>query len=495
MIAITLMLSTIGSVALLSFSNQSLLADSRSQEIALQIAQSLLRNEMAAASEDFRQVNSVATTTDGIFQSSLSVSDVALAEYTEKHTTALVSWIDQAHTLREISIPQIVTDYNDPDTLDTCDPELSGNWSTPSVRTYELKSGDLLPSTPPTGHSFSANNPISTLDVYRGRLYIGISKKAAASNDSFFVFDLTNPLQKPTYLGSVDTNASVTEGPNDILIAGNDAYIANSHVSNFKSCKPSDNCSQLQIFSVSNPASISAPIDILMPTSSAPFVTGTSTGQALGNTLFYKNGYLYLGLTKTATGPEFNIIDVHDRMNPRWVSGFSIGATVNQIYVRGNYAYLADDDKSREFIVLTLSDAQNPRLVSFFDPKGTLGYEVGKSEYVRGDTLYAGMSAASGSAELYRLDTSDPASIKTIGSSVIGSTVSGLFARDNTLFLLASTIGQFQAVNLSSSALSSSTPMLSLPGIGAAIDCEGNYFFVGSNNGSRGFISIIGPEI
>jgi type II secretory pathway pseudopilin PulG len=496
LIAMAIMISTLTTVLLASFGNQSLLEQAGIRAEALQRAQGLLEAEQGNARRDFRLVTGIATTSEGIYRSSLAVGDVPADPYTTKRVTATVGWDDESHTPRSISLTALLTDFQDPSTLDTCDSALSGSWKAPSFQNYVVAAGDLLPASAPSGHTFSATNPIGSIDAYRQRLYLGVSKKAAAANDSLFVFDTSDPTKRPRYLGSIDNNASVTEGVTALIAAGSFAYVANSHVSNFKTCKPSANCSQLQLFKVSDPSAIPAPVNFLLPTSSAPYVTGTSTSQALGNSIFYQDGYVYLGLSKTATGPEFNIIDVHDPNNPKWIGGYQVGWSINQIYVRDGYAYLATDDKSRELIILDVADPKTPTAVSTFDPTGTLGYEVGKSVYTRGDTAFFGMSSATGSPELYLIDIAHPRAIAAVRSKVIGSTILGMFARDSVLFMLASTIQQFQMLDISSpTSTPPYAPAIALPGTGASLDCEGNYFFVASNTASQGNLSIIGPHL
>ena len=495
LIAMGIMVSTLTAVILVSFGNQSLLGQAGASARALEKAQGLLETEQAFARKDFRLVADVATTSDGMYQKTLYVTDQPGNPYTTKRLTAAVSWKDDLHIVRVVSLVALATDFQDASTTDTCDTSLSGDWSAPVLGSYVVVANDLLPSSPPSGHTFSPTNPIASVDAYHGRLYIGVSKKASTANDSIFVFDNSNPIQKPRYLGSVDNNASVIEGVSMVVVAGHFLYADNTHVTNFKTCKPSANCSQLQIFNITNPSSIAAPVNFLVPTSTMPFVTGTSSSQALGNSVFYKDGYVYLGLTKTATGPEFNIIDVHDPANPKWVGGYQIGWSINQVYVRNGYAYLSTDDKSRELTVLDVHDPSHPAVASIFDPTGTLGFEVGKSVYARGDTIFVGMSAASGSPELYMLDIANPKAPTRINSRIVGSSIPGMFARDSTLFILPSTIKQFQMLDVSDLAsIKSYGQVMALPGTGASLDCEGNNFFIGSNNGSQGYISVIGPH-
>ncbi len=496
LIAMAIMVSTLMAVVLVSFGNQSLLAQADAASGGLEKAQAMLETEQGNAREDFRLLDDIATSSDGMYQESLSVADMPADPYTTKRVTSLASWQDESHATRSVSLTTLVTDFQDPSTLDTCDSSLSGDWSAPSMRNYVLVPGDLLPSAAPSGHAFSAIDPISYVDAYKGLLYIGVSKKAAGADDSVFVFDNSDPTREPRYLGSIDNNIAVTEGVSAIVAAGGHLYAGNTHVTNFKTCKASANCSQLQIFDMTAPSAIPAPVDFLLPTSSAPFVTGTTTGQALGQSIFYQGGYVYLGLSKTATGPEFDIIDVHDPNNPKWIGGYQVGWSINQLYVRDGYAYLATDDKSRELTILDVRDPSDPKLASTFDPTGTLGFEVGKSMYTRGDTIYAGMSSASGSPEIYALDIAHPSAPSVLASKVIGSSILGMFARDSVLFALASTIQQFQLFDISDPAsIRSYAPPLALPGLGTSMDCEGNYFYVASDNGSQGDLSIIGPGL
>jgi Tfp pilus assembly protein PilV len=494
LIAMAIMTSTLSAVLLVAFGNQSLLEEGSISVEALQKAQAALETEQAYARMDFRLVGNTATSS-GIYQQSLAVSDVRADPYTTKRLTSTVSWQDESHITRSVSLTTLVTDFQDPSTLDTCDSALTGDWSSPSIKNYVLATGDLLSSSAPSGHTFSATNPISGIDAYQGRLYISISKKAAAANDSLFVFNNSDSTQRPSYLGSIDNNPSVIEGLNAIVVAGSYLYGANAHVTNFKTCKPSPNCSQLQLFAISSPGSIPAPVNFLIPTSSAPFVTGTSTSQAVGNSIFYQNGYVYLGLTKTATGPEFNIIDVHDPNNPAWAGGYAIGATINQIYVRNGYAYLATDDQSRKLMIFDVHDPKNPSLVASLDPKGMTNQPYGYSLYTIGDDLFFGMSSTSisGSPELYEYDVSHPSSPRVIASAEVGASIMGIFVRDSDIFLLNSVVGAKAAFLSLDSASFGTASSITLPGSGVSLDCEGNYFYAASNNGAQGDLSIIGP--
>ncbi len=492
-IAMALMASTLAAVVLVSFGNQALLGAASANAGAVEKAQALLETTRANAREDFRLVNNSATTSTDIYRTSLSVSDVATDPYTTKHLTAIASWYDETHTARSVELSELLTDFDDPSTQDTCDPELTGNWTSPSTSNFVLSPGLLLP----TNARFAASNTIGAVDAYHGKLYVVDASRSAKTNDSFFIFDLSDP-SSPTYIGSTDTATSSTDGMNAITVAGDYAYISNAHGANFKTCKPAGNCSQLQIYTTADPSSPALLNEYLLPTSSPPFIIGSS-GQAIGNALFYDDGSIYLGLSKTSSGPEFNIIDVHDPTHPAWVGGYAIGATINQIYVRNGYAYLATDDQSRKLIVLDVHDPGNVSLVSSLDPHGTSNQEYGYSSYMVGNEIFFGMSSTSinGSPEFIAFDMTDPSAPVPIASQEVGASILGFFVRDAKSFLLTSIAGmaaRFQMLDTSDPAeFGTTAPAIILPGTGASIDCEGNYFYVATNNGSQGNISIIGP--
>ncbi len=497
LIAMAIMVSTMTAVVSVSFGSQSMLATGEASAGAVEKAQILLETLQAHARKDFRLLNQITHATSGVYSTSLAISSVSSDPYRIKRATATVSWDDIVHTTRSVSLTTLVSNWSNASTTDTCDSHLYGDWMHPRIDNYSLSRGNMLPNTPPVGHTFSTGGTISTVDAYHHALYVALSKKTVAGDDSLFVFDISNPTASPVYLASSNNNASVTEGLNAIVVASNYVYGANGHVSNFKTCKPSRNCSQLQIFDMSNSTVIPPPINFLIPTSSVPFVTGTTSTQALGSALFYNDGYIYLGLSKTATGPEFNILDVHDPAHVEWIGGYKIGNSIDQIYIRDGYAYLATDDKSRELIVLDVHDPAHPQIASTFDQSGTLGYEVGKSIYTRGDVVFTGMSFAFGSPELYVLDIAHPFAPLLISSKIVGGTIMGMFARDSLLFLLTSTMQQFHTLDISDiSHMAPYTTPLSIPGVGASLDCEGNYFFVGSNTTTApAHISIIGPAL
>lgn len=275
----------------------------------------------------------------------------------------------------------------------------------------------------------------------------------------------------PQFISGLGTNSAVQTGFNAVTTNGPFAYIATNSGSS---------SGQLQIINIQqNPP-------VVVSTLKIPSVTG-SGGQGIGKSIFYSHGYVFLGLTKTLTRPEFNIIDVIDPTQPTWIGGYRVGNAVNAIEVRNNYAYIATPN-AQELITLDVSNPTNPHVVGGYQAPDDIGN--GKSLYTVGNTLYFGRTVTGSNPELYILDNTNPENlISSTGSYEIGSSINSLIVRDSLAFLIT-TNGQFQIYNIASSTdITPFTSTIALPsgGIGDSMDCEGNTLFITSSPAS-------GPE-
>ena len=500
LIAMMIILLALGATMLVASGNDSILVDSQTNAEALTITQKTLENEQALARKDFKLVNS--TTTTEITENTAytkKVEVVTQPDFFTKRVTATISWPGTYGRSPKVTLTGLVTNFENAVGGSTCDSNLSGNWTTPQIKnTIDLAQivGD------PSG-----TYPITGLDAYLGKLYVIVNNTSVNTKPTFFVLNITNPTS-PTYIGGIDNAGSVSTGLNSVLIAtsstDNYAYVANAYDANFNTCKAAPynaptppNCAQLQILDITNSSSPIVKVNFEIPTSTPPYVLGNITpgsGQAVGKSIFYRNGYIYLGLSKTFSGPEFNIIDVHNPLTPHWVgswpaAGISSGYAINAISVRGDYAYLATPNP-QELIILDISNPSDPIQVGTYDAAGGSGN--GKSISVIGDNVYLGRTL--GGKEFYILNS--PAFTPTLlGNQDINSSVNGLIVRDYLAFLL--TNSQLQILNVGNPAnISGYATPITLPNssTGSAIDCEGNYIFVGSNDPSnKGFISVIAP--
>lgn len=478
LIAMTILILVLSAVILVSFGNQSVLTDSQTNTEALSLAQGLLEQEQALARKDFRLVTPTSTV-DGIYQKKVDV--LTQSDFYTKKVTATVSWTAEHQRPQSVSLSALVTNFENAVGGDTCDSVLSGNWTNPQIKNVTADFAQAV------GDS-SGIYPITDLDAYQGKLYVTVNNTAVNTKETLFIFNIADPAS-PALLGKIDNSPTISAGLGAVRVAGNYAYVANGYGANFGTCTQGNNCAQLQVIDISNPATPSLSFSFKVPG-----VKGTA-GQAVGNTIFYKEGYVYLGLTKTSSGPEFDIIDVHNPLGPFWVGGYQTAAGINAIYVRGKYAYLATPN-SQELTILDVSNPTNPTLAGGFDAPDAVGN--GKSLDQIGDKLYLGRTVTSFNPELYILDDTVPATnpLPVLGSpQEISSSVNGLLVRDYLAFLVT-TNSQFQIWNVANPAgVTQWASPVSLPSssTGRALDCEENYLFAGSVDPStnKGYLTVI----
>ena len=215
-----------------------------------------------------------------------------------------------------MKLSALVTNFENAVGGKTCDSVLAGDWTHPNIDSQVFS-------------NTSAGSSVS-VDAYKQKLYIAISNASSTNASTIFVYGLADP-KHPNLISQIDNYLlGIKKGINDIHVTDEYLYAA-------KATGPGSG--QLQIFNISG----STPNQI-SPDFEAGGVSGIDN-QAIGNSIFYKDGYIYLGLTATASGPEFHIIDVHDPANPfeigSWPQSGNLGNDINDIYVKGRYVYLA----------------------------------------------------------------------------------------------------------------------------------------------------------
>ncbi len=500
LIASSIALIVISAVYIVSFGNQSTVLSSETNSEAVIKTQQLLESQQAAGRQDFNLVNSTSST-DGVYKKGVDVQ--LLPDLLTKQVTASTTWKGDHGQILSVKITTLITSLDSVTSPNTCNSSLTNpnGWKTPVH--YDFQTTSMLP--PPSSNGIS----ISDIDILNKRMYIVSDSPPVPNPETFFVFDLSsNPSVTPTFRGRIDNNVSSTEGLSGLSVASTTskiyAYASSLRGSNFSNCVPGTNCAQLQVFDVTSPSAPTIVANYLVPTSTAPFVLGNG-GTAVGKTVVYKDGYIYLGLKKTTSGPEFIIIDVGGGglgtpTSPKYVGSFPIGFTVNAIQVEGDYAYVATTDTAagnKRLLILNISNKTTPKLsiapVGGFFTAGGIG--VGNTVSVVGTKVYFG-TAFSGAAipNFYILNGSNPASypsaLPQYGVGTVAGTndsVNAISVRDYLVFLL--TNNQFQVWNISNpsaptpwstSGTQSTFLNLSLLGAngGTSSDCEGNVFYL-----------------
>jgi hypothetical protein len=289
----------------------------------------------------------------------------------------------------------------------------------------------------PTASLPSGGMEITDIQVTHNTLYV--AARSSVTGNTLHLFTLANSNTPPTYLGGIDNIPTVVSaGLSSIAVQNKYVYGANGYGANFTSCSEAANCAQLQIFDVQDPSNPRLRIN-----RKVPGVLG-SGGQGTGSVVVQKNGYLYLGLTKTGSGPEFHIFDVGantgSSTNPLWLGSFTVGRTINDIAVIGNTVYLATDDSNRELIVLNVADKTQPKLSTAFNAPGTTNFGYGFSLAQSQNSIVFGRSYVSNAPELYQLTlAAGPLSSYDIGTSTYPDGVDALLTASSTTFAITNT--------------------------------------------------------
>ncbi|MDD5068284.1 MAG: hypothetical protein PHS53_00900 [Candidatus Pacebacteria bacterium] len=516
LIAFSILILALTALILVVFGNQSILIDTQVSNEALHKAEALLEGARADSRFDFGLVNPTTTIEVSGSLAYTKKLEVHQVDLFTKEVKSIVSWLGPNDRNLSVTLSTLLTNPQAVAGGDTCSSVLEGNWNDAQI-TEPIDVGTT-----------SSGNPVTSVYAFNEKLYL-TTANTHGHNDDFYIYDLSADPKHPTQIISRDTNG-LTPGLNAVTVSKNGAnqfaYVGNANDRNFKTCTSGPGCSQLQVIDVTSPSSPSVVASFLLPTSTAPYVLGnvtSSNDQAVGKSIFYKDGYVYLGLTTTSNGPGFHIIDVHDPLHPSWVGswpspalGFgSSGAPINAIYVKNNYAYLAHPTglaggSSEQLTVLDISNLSSPqRVSSFFDSGGVGGN--GKSLGLVGNKLYFGRTATkiSGATdsrpEFYILNNANPTSLPAapLGTLALATAESanGILIRDYLAFL--TTTNYFQIWNISNPSNILAVKSFFMPDIvhsgstGSASGCEGNYIYVGSyrTSNDKGVILVAYPGL
>lgn len=463
LLAMAVMIFAVSAAVLMCFGGQFFTADAAQNSEALDLAQRMLWCQRDLALNDFRLVNATSTQ-EGIFNAKVEVSPHS---FFVKKVNASVDF-NIGNRPQKVELETLIADYNNTAGNDTCDSNLTGDWKNPQIK----KVIDF------SKFAEVDWDKISDLDAYKGKLYISINDTATSTDPVFFILDIID-LENPLLLQKGGANIKKS---NSLTV--NDAFI-------YLAGKSSVN--QLQI--ANNNGLLIASLEL------GNINNGDCEKSATA--IFHKNNYIYLGLERDNNCSEFNIIDVGDINNPSLISGFEIGAKVNDVYIKGDYAYLATADSARELIILNIADPLAPTLVASYDllPDQT-NWGYGKSVQIIGNRIYLGRTYIANSPEFYLLNHGQ-SSIDMLGNySEDGDpfSVNDLLVRDDLAFVLAGSAsqgGSLRILDIFNPTNAVEQKMVGLPGQaggigGVALDCEGNYLYVASIDGAgKSYISII----
>ncbi len=195
----------------------------------------------------------------------------------------------------------------------------------------------------------------------------------------------------------------------------------------------------------------------------------SATGLAVRSKIVY--------LTATASDSkknDFYIVDATDGLHPSMKGSLNTGTGLQAVAISGNYAYVANTDKTAQLQIIDISDATLPKLVSSLRLTGN--DQAGLSVAASGTTVYIGTFKASG-PEFFVVDATDPIHPSLKGSIEIGDDIGDMTVFQNRIFLAtAKDSGEFMVVN-------ATDPLH--PTVSATVDIPG-----GSEDGTGVYVNV-----
>ncbi len=137
-------------------------------------------------------------------------------------------------------------------------------------------------------------------------------------------------------------------------------------------------------------------------------VTGTIAGWKVATS----GSYAYM-VRKSATGPNFIVINISTPTAPTVVGTLTLTGTPTNIAVSGNYAYVSNSSTSGELQIVNVTTPAAPALSGTYNASGLAGGGLGV--YAVGTTAYLVRAANSGTDEFVIVNAATPSSPTRVG--------------------------------------------------------------------------------
>ncbi len=431
-IAFAILFSTLSGMILLVYLDQQWLMTEPIRLTALSRIDTIISYERQLAQNNFDAVVA-STSIEDIYIEKIEVS---LIKNDLKKIIVTLSWPPRGY-LRggQLSETATVADWSAELQNPTCHIGQTNN----QFSSFVLQSSQLL----------STSTTITDIEARHNILYITADSATKSKND-FYIIDASDT-KHPKILLQIDTGP----GLEALALHDNYAYVANASVNG-----------QLQIIDVSDTNH-----PILKKTYKLPGVYSDSG--SVGNSIYYHQGFVYLGLKKSSA-PELHVIDVSDPLNPKEVGQWEANTTIHSIIANNNIVYIASPDDA-ELILLDSHDLSNINKISSWNAPGSSGN--GKSLYQDGQTIYLGRTLGNG--EFSILDVASSTEIKSLLTLSLKTSVEDILIASTTAFLATlDTAKQFQVWNVTDKArpiLESSIKLAASP---VALACDGQTIYI-----------------
>jgi len=469
--AFAVLILCISAVAMVTFGNQTLTIDSETNNEAISKAQALIEKARADSREDYVSVNTIPSTVEDIYTKFLEITDLTQCNKQAKST---VSWTTGSRNL-STTLSTFLSDIPGALALGgDCDSGITADYDNPGGLVSESIGGQGA----------------TALDAVNNRLYVTSNKFPPSHNKDFFVYDFSFSPPSSSSLSLV-AELDLNEGLNDVDVADNYAYVASDSLTG-----------ELQVIDLTTMTQIPG------ATRQLP-----ETNTAKGRRIFFYDNKIYIGTDYLSCPPpctptqnsEFHIYDVSTPSDPNWEGSVNINHNVNDIFVSGDFAYLATSDNNHELMVININPS-SPDYLEHPDDTG-FGYNAsgnndGSSIYALGNKIYLGRKQNNNPSSAHDLFVLNKDSVQDGASTTDGlvisrdlgisnnSLVTGIVVRSNLAFvgLDNPTIGVL-VLNINTLLPYSSCAGYNFPENSTGIDMSGNFIF--TSNRSNDEIQVI----
>lgn len=466
LIAFAVLTLSMAAMSMVVFGNQSIVVDTQTNVEAISKAQIGLEQVRALSRQQFSLVTTIPTFSwsppGGLtYTASTSVMDLTQCK---KLATSTVAWQEDSRTL-SISFTTYLSDIAGALFLGGHCVAIppSGNWQT--LASVQGGDGSV------NGTGVYVKNSIA---------YVSANSTSVSNPDLLIYTYDPGPPKAITPQGAVDISLSPdlgsSNGLNGVVVVGKYAYGINSQKDH-----------QLVIIDVSAVGSPSVVSSVTLPNITAGFTCPNATNcPSGGRSIYYYKGYLYIGTGYLAFGlpaqnHEFHIYCILDASvplcsptTPLWMGSVNIGHNVNDIAVRGHYAYLATSGTAGELMVVDLNTLSAPPVTT--DAPGS---EDALSLYIIGNTLYLGRQKGIASEPdfiVYDItNPTSPASCATCATN-FPEDINAITVFNNMAFLATSK--NFKILDVTTPSAISSVASLPLQKAGIGIDYDDAFVYV-----------------
>ncbi len=138
----------------------------------------------------------------------------------------------------------------------------------------------------------------------------------------------------------------------------------------------------------------------------------------------------YVGRVDSGGGGDLVVYDTTVPSNPVLLGSFDVGATISDMVISGNYAYLATDTNARELDIISIS---NPASMVRTGSYNMAGNANALSVFVSGTTAYLGRASSSDN-EFWVINVATVATPSLTGSLNFASDINDLVKSGNYIF-------------------------------------------------------------